>query len=67
MKKAILFVVAFIVCAPVLLGLATDSFVYSLSAVIYGAAWYLFFTHTNSGRKLLRKGYRIACTIMQDI
>lgn len=66
MKKAILFIVAFIVCAPVFVGLSADSLPASLFALAWGAAWWVFFTSTKIGRRMYRKGYRIAATIMQD-
>lgn len=66
MKNVIFFAVAFVVTAPVIMGIATDSILFNVCAIIYGGLWYIFFTHTKVGRKALKKGYRIACKLMSS-
>lgn len=67
MKTLALFSVAFIVTAPVILGLAIDSVLFNVCALIWGACWWLFFSRTNVGRKAFKKGYKIACETMGDV
>lgn len=55
-----------LVCIPVLLGLMTDEISYGLFAVAWAAMWWVIFTRTDTGKKLYRKGYRIAASIMGD-
>ena len=64
MKTLVLFVVAFIVTAPVILGLAIDSLSYNLCALAWGAGWWCFFTRSKSGKKMFLRGYKIACKTM---
>lgn len=58
--------VVFVITAPVILCLATDSIGCVVFAFAYAFAWWAFFAHTNIGKKLYKRGYRIACEIMGD-
>ena len=55
-----------LVCVPVLFGLMTDQISCGIFAISWAAMWWAIFTRTKSGKKVFRKGYRIACTIMGD-
>ena len=66
MRKATFLAVVFVIAVPVILGLATDSIGAAVFALVWAFAWWAFFAHTYVGRKLYRKGYRIACEIMGD-
>ena len=67
MKNYILFwAVLCIVVVPVILGLMVDLVTYNLFAVCYAAVWWIIFNKTKEGRKVFRKGYKIACSIMGD-
>ena len=64
MKTLALFAVAFIVTAPVIMGIATDSILFNVCALIWAGCWWLFFTRTELGRKTFKKGSQIASDIM---
>lgn len=66
MRTITLFVAVFVITAPVILGLATDSIGAAVFALVWAYAWWAFFAHTKLGRKLYRKGYRIASSFMGD-
>lgn len=66
MRKATFLAVVFVITAPVILGLATDSIGAAVFALSWAFAWWAFFAHTNIGKKLYKRGYRIACEIMGD-
>lgn len=55
-----------LVCIPVFFGLMCDEIMPALFALAWGAMWWVFFSSTKIGRKVYRKGYRIACSIMGD-
>lgn len=55
-----------LVMVPIFLGLMTDQISYVILALAWGAMWWVFFSSTKIGRKVYRKGYRIACRIMGD-
>lgn len=55
-----------LVMVPIFLGLMTDQISYVILAIAWGAMWWAIFTRTKSGKKVFRKGYRIACSIMGD-
>lgn len=67
MKTLALFVVAFIVTAPVIMGLAIDSLLFNVCALIWAGCWWLFFTRTKSGKKAFLRGYKMASKLMSDI
>lgn len=67
MKTLALFVVAFIVTAPVIMGIATDSILFNVCALIWGACWWLFFSRTKSGKRAFLRGYKTASKLMRDI
>lgn len=68
--KTISYIAFWAVCAlvmvPVFLGLMCDELTPVILALAWGAMWWAIFTHTKSGKKVFRKGYRIACRIMGD-
>lgn len=66
MKHLIFWAVLSLVCVPVILGLMSNELTPALFALAWGGAWWWLFTSTKIGRKMYRKGYRIAATIMQD-
>ena len=55
-----------LVMVPIFLGLMTDQISYAILAIAWGVMWWAIFTRTKSGKKVFRKGYRIACRIMGD-
>ena len=63
---AIFWAVCALVMCPVFLGLMCDELAPAIFALAWGAMWWAFFTSTKIGRRMYRKGYRIAATIMQD-
>lgn len=66
MRKATFFLAVFVITAPVILGLSTDSLGCAVFALVWAFAWWAFFAHTKLGRKLYRKGYRIASEFLGD-
>ena len=55
-----------LVMVPIFLGLMTDQISYAILAIAWGVMWWAIFTRTKSGKKVFRKGYRIACRSMGD-
>lgn len=66
MKHFIFWAVLSLVCVPVIIGLMSNEIAPALFALVWAAIWWAFFTNTRAGRKMYRKGYKIACGIMQD-
>lgn len=66
LNYAIFWAVCALVMVPVFLGLMCDEIMPALFAIAWGAMWWVFFSSTKIGRKVYRKGYRIACSIMGD-
>lgn len=66
MKHFIFWAVLSLVCVPVIIGLMSNEIAPALFALAWGGAWWWLFTSTKIGRKMYRKGYKIACGIMQD-
>lgn len=56
-----------VVMVPVMLGLMTDSILFAICSILWGAMWWAIFTHTKRGKSLLFKGYRIAAAILGDV
>lgn len=66
MRKITFMAVITVIVLPVILGLATDSIGAAVFALVWASAWWAFFACTNIGKKLYKRGYRIACEIMGD-
>lgn len=67
MKKTAFWVISTLVTAPVMLGLMSDDLGPGIFAVCWAYVWYAVFTKTARGRKMFRRGYKIAASIMQDM
>lgn len=66
LNYTIFWAVCALVMCPVFLGLMCNELTPAIFALAWGGAWWAFFTSTKIGRKMYRKGYRIASGLMQD-
>lgn len=67
MKKIAFWVISTLVTAPAMLGFMSNDLGPALFAICWSYMWYVIFTKTARGRKIFRKGYKIAASIMQDV
>lgn len=67
MNKVIFWAISALITGPVILGLMTDELIPGIFAICWAYMWYAVFTKTARGRKMFRRGYKIAASIMQDM
>ena len=67
MNKVTFWAISILITGPVILGLITDKLTPGIFAICWAYMWYAVFTKTARGRKMFRRGYKIAASIMQDM